>query len=265
MLVVLATGDPQQLSWRYVRLVATIVLALTVGTSLWIISTLDVSLKGTTGLPAWAGLAAAAGAAALIALAPVAARRLLAYRSTAIIAGTSAVAAALGVTWLRLEATLVPSLSSTAVFMIVVGQTLGALLLGGITVSWLLGHAYLTATKMTIEPLRRFSRVLAAAVLARAAFFLLSVALAWALVGPAAGAPGSTVPFIDLVYRSWLIVFLRVGLGIVGVGIFAFMVLDCVRLRSTQSTTGILYFGSIFAYIGELASLYLLYQWGWPI
>jgi hypothetical protein len=69
----------------------------------------------------------------------------------------------------------------------------------------------------------------------------------------------------ELVYRSWLIVFLRVGLGIVGVGAFTYMVLDCVRLRSTQSATGILYFGSIFAYIGELASQYLLYEWGWPI
>ena len=48
-------------------------------------------------------------------------------------------------------------------------------------------------------------------------------------------------------------------------GFFAYMVADCVRLRSTQSATGILYFGSVFAYIGELASQQLLLDCGWPL
>ena len=63
----------------------------------------------------------------------------------------------------------------------------------------------------------------------------------------------------------WLVASLKIGVGLVAVGAFAYMVADCVRLRSTQSATGILYFGSLFAYVGELAGLQLLTECGWPI
>ena len=43
----------------------------------------------------------------------------------------------------------------------------------------LLGHAYLTATKMTIAPLRHFSRLLSLGVSARIGVVVLSLAVAW--------------------------------------------------------------------------------------
>ena len=62
-----------------------------------------------------------------------------------------------------------------------------------------------------------------------------------------------------------MILTLRIAVGLLAVGLFAYMVADCVRLRSTQSATGILYFASIFAYVGELANLQLIAQYGWPL
>jgi hypothetical protein len=64
---------------------------------------------------------------------------------------------------------------------------------------------------------------------------------------------------------AWLIVILRVGVGLAAVAVFAYMVSDCVRMRSTQSATGILYFGSVFTYIGEFCALDFLRDYGWPL
>ena len=58
---------------------------------------------------------------------------------------------------------------------------------------------------------------------------------------------------------------LRVGVGLLPVAVFAYMSLDCVRRRSTQSETGILYFASVFTYIGELCSLHLIGQLGYSV
>ena len=142
--------------------------------------------------------------------------------------------------------------------MITLGQVLGSWLLGSITIAWLLGHAYLTATKMTIAPLRYFSRMLSMAVALRIAFFVVSILVAW-------GMGGESVSVWGRLEQWWLIVTLRVGVGLVALAIFAYMVGDCVRLRSTQSATGILYFASVMAYAGELASQYLTRELGWPI
>ena len=90
------------------------------------------------------------------------------------------------------------------------------------------------------------------------AFTAASLGVAWAL-------GGADASIVGRLWNAWLIVTMRVAIGLVAVGFFAYMVADCVRLRSTQSATGILYFGSVFAYIGELASQQLLLDCGWPL
>jgi hypothetical protein len=146
-----------------------------------------------------------------------------------------------------------------ATFGMITGQVLGAWLLGSITLAWLLGHAYLTATKMTIAPLRYFSRTLSMAVAVRVTFLVLAAALAWWM-------QDTSVPTVwTRLEQWWLIALLRVGVGLVAVAIMTYMVADCVRLRSTQSATGILYFASVMAYVGELASQYLTRELGWPL
>jgi hypothetical protein len=135
------------------------------------------------------------------------------------------------------------------------------MLLGAITVAWLLGHAYLTSTKMTIAPLRHFSTLLTWSVAARAAFVIASLVIA--SIASATSPEATNV--LDVLKGNWIVLSLRLGVGIVALGVFAWMVRDCVRLRSTQSATGILYFGSVFAYVGELASRQLSIECGWPL
>ena len=56
---------------------------------------------------------------------------------------------------------------------------------------------------------------------------------------------------------DWLVASVRIGVGLVLPTVFAYMTWQCVKLRSTQSATGILFFMSVLVVVGELASRYL--------
>jgi hypothetical protein len=117
----------------------------------------------------------------------------------------------------------------------------------------LLGHAYLTASKMTIAPFRRLNLALAAALAARAltavglVLLLQSrrpVEMLWAIYGLYAG-------------TRWLV-------GLIVPAVFVYMAHDCVRRRSTQAATGILYVTGVLLFIGEIVALYLVRETGLP-
>lgn len=256
MMLVLGTGPAAQISWRFLRTAAAVALGVV---AIPIVYRLVTHTAGGSeyarysfGLGMFAGL----GAMSLTALAPALTEAKNLFRLICTAGGACGIAAgvfaALSLAKLESPATSVPAL-------IVCGQILGALLLGSITVAWLLGHAYLTATKMTIAPLRHYSRMLLLSVALRAAFLLAVVVIV--LLSDAA----TRTAAIAQVENLWMILLLRVGLGLVAVGAFAYMVADCVKLRSTQSATGILYFGSLFAYMGELANGYLISNYGWGV
>jgi hypothetical protein len=117
----------------------------------------------------------------------------------------------------------------------------------------LLGHAYLTASKMTIAPFRRLNLALAAALAVRGAIavglvLLLQarrpVEMLWNLYGLFA-------------VTRWLV-------GLLLPAVFVYMAHDCVRRRSTQSATGILYVAGALLFLGEMVALYLVRETGLP-
>jgi len=266
MLVVLATGRTEQIAWKFLRLIGLLTFALTCVATVW--SLRIHGLLADDALRMWAaisGAVAGLGAVAIVFIAPQSPSIARVFRFVCLIAGLCGLAAC-GLSALASTAEMVmpartqtAPLSVLAAAMIVLGQLFGAMLLGSITISWLLGHAYLTATKMTIAPLRHFSWMLSWSIGLRIAFLVVSVLIAWCGIG---GAPPTILARLE---QWWLIATLRIGVGLVAVGAFAYMVAECVRLRSTQSATGILYFGSVMAYVGELASQQLVRELGWPI
>ncbi len=265
MLFWLATGKPDQIAWKYFRLVGILTLALVCGATGWICREIGFALTvDWRSVATVCGMAAGLGAAIVVVVAPLAANHPRVFR---LVCGTAGLAGLVACGCAALAEMATPMVSASAkahptpvaMAMIALGQMLGALLLGSITLSWLLGHAYLTATKMTIAPLRHFSRLLSWSIVARSAFVLVSLAAASVLDR------GSSPVVLVQLGQWWLIAGLRIGVGLVAVGAFAYMVADCVRLRSTQSATGILYFGSVMAYVGELASRQLVNELGWPI
>ncbi len=129
----------------------------------------------------------------------------------------------------------------------------GAAALPGLALmDMLLGHAYLTAARMTIAPFRRLNLTLALAVALRA------------LVGIGAIALQSRYPTELFWPRFGLLVGTRWLVGLVVPAVFVYMAHDCIRRRSTQSATGILYVAGVLVFIGELIALHLARETGLP-
>jgi hypothetical protein len=117
----------------------------------------------------------------------------------------------------------------------------------------LLGHAYLTASRMPMSPFRRLTLVLA---------------------GVLAGRVLIAVGLVLLLHRLWpvemlwgihgLLMLTRWLVGLALPAVFIYMVHDCIRRRATQSATGILYVAGVLIVIGELIALHLLRETGLP-
>jgi hypothetical protein len=127
-----------------------------------------------------------------------------------------------------------------------------ATMCGVVLMEMLLGHAYLTAAKMTIAPFRRMNLVLAGILALRMFFALCAVLMEqrWP---------------IELFWaRSGLLVGTRWLVGLLVPCVFVYMTHDCIKRRATQSATGILYVAGILIFIGEMIALYLIRETGLP-
>jgi hypothetical protein len=122
-------------------------------------------------------------------------------------------------------------------------------LLGATLSSMLLGHYYLTAPAMTIDPLKRTIALIAWGLAARSLCASIGLAVARAGLVSQASFAGDTDSPILLIGR-W-------GMGFLAAGVATFMAWRTARIRSTQSATGILYITMIFVLFGELMSLVL--------
>ena len=129
-----------------------------------------------------------------------------------------------------------------------VGATVGLALM-----DMLLGHAYLTASKMTIAPFRRLNLALAAALALRC---VCAVPLALAL--------NAWRPIEGLWNLNLFMIATRWVVGLLVPAVFVYMAHDCIKRRSTQSATGILYVAGVLIFIGEIVALYLVRQTGLP-
>ena len=112
----------------------------------------------------------------------------------------------------------------------------------------LLGHAYLTASKMTMAPFRRLNLAMAGTLAAR---ILLATA-------------ATLVLSREVWMRDGLFVIMRWLVGLAVPAVFVYMAHDCIKRRSTQSATGILYVAGVLIFIGEIVALYLVRSSGLP-
>jgi hypothetical protein len=119
-----------------------------------------------------------------------------------------------------------------------------AVLLGSTLSAMLLGHYYLTAPAMSMEPLRRFVLCMAIALALRGTLGLASAAL-----GIDHGSSAGTIDTAMRVSR-WVV-------GYLGPIVATFLAWRTVQIRSTQSATGILYTAMILVLFGELTALIL--------
>jgi hypothetical protein len=128
-----------------------------------------------------------------------------------------------------------------------------AALLGATMTTMLMGHSYLNAPTMSIAPLVRLLAVLGVTLFARVAVAGLGL-WCWTEAQPSASLTGAML--------LWLPVRWGVGLG---PAVLAVLAWQTARIRSTQSATGILYVVVILGFLGELTSMLLFRDAGYPM
>lgn len=166
--------------------------------------------------------------------------------SARVCAGTTVLVALVTAAWLAAASR---SVSAPHWLFNAASRLSSGFLLGSTLTAMLLGHHYLTAPAMSIEPLKRIVTLLGWALLARCMLGGFGI---WALQ------PG-TNGFGASAHETQTGMFLaaRWGMGFVGTAIAAFMTWKTAQIRSTQSATGILYIAMIFVLFGELTSMIL--------
>jgi hypothetical protein len=127
----------------------------------------------------------------------------------------------------------------------VVARLVSAALLGATLSAMLLGHHYLTAPAMSIDPLRRFVRAMAWALGASGLVGLWGLAL-W--LGGHESSTAHVSPFF---------LGIRWGVGWLGTAVATVLAWKTVQIRSTQSATGILYIAMTLVLFGELTAMIL--------
>lgn len=251
MFLALALCPIAKIAWQFVRLIGIIGLAATVMIVTWSIAHLVNQENGPSILAITVAGLTATLALAAISLAPL--LQVHRYNSEALVRTILALAGIAGLIAGSLWSASADPAAAGRGYSALVSHLLGGLLLGSVTVTWLLGHRYLTASEMTIDPLKRATQLMILALGARWAF--LAVMLAAAALASADDQAGSAM--LARLKADWLMASVRIGVGLVLPTVFAYMTWHCVKLRSTQSATGILFFMSVLVVVGELASRYL--------
>ena len=130
-------------------------------------------------------------------------------------------------------------------------QIPAALVLGSSSVAMLLGHWYLVAPKLPISYLKALTIGLIGAILIRSALLVEAVVRNQEHL--------QSIHFYEIYGMFFL---QRIALGLFLTLVLSVLTYLCVRIRSTQSATGILYVVLVFCLIGELTGAYLFLKTG---
>lgn len=126
-----------------------------------------------------------------------------------------------------------------------------AWLLGSVFAAMLLGHWYLNAPGMKLEPLKTLHRSAFAGTIVRGACWVCCFVLEWQRLGQLP--PG------------WPFWGLHGGAGILGTLAVLGMSWETLKIPNTQSATGILYVGVILTFLGEVAGLLISRETMYPL
>ncbi len=137
-----------------------------------------------------------------------------------------------------------------------INAVLSTLLLGFAMNAMLLGHWYLVEPKLSIKELKRICLVLV---------ILIGVRFVFGSYGVFSLIRGkSQIEIFKYLFSSstGIFVLMRWSWGLLGPLLLVYPIWETVKMRSTQSATGILYVAVLFVVTGEILSLYLAAYYG---
>ena len=243
-------SDPNQVTLRWLRLGGIIALSLLAVTATFVVMT--GRLNGVTLTP----LGIVTAAAFVVQLLAV---QLDHRRTQRVAAGAGFLLACGAAVWVSGTMGDPPTTASWAgpsiwdVALLYFVTLLSAGLMGGFLMTMLLGHAYLTAAgEMTQRPFLRLVRWLAVLLIVRAGISV------WTGLRPYWGRESGGLAAV----WDGVMVTARYLVGLFMPAVFTYMIYDCVKRRSNQSATGILYVTLVLVVIGEGAALALIRSTG---
>jgi hypothetical protein len=183
---------------------------------------------------------------------------LLVYRSERQLSlriGTAAAAIGIGLLALIAYQLSAPTWSFAGVLVSVL---IGALALGFVNESMVLGHWYLVSPKLPGRPLQELTFVLLVVVVVQFALVILNAAV------PARDAPDSSAVLAGSLGSNpafWL----RVGVGLIFPVALAYMAWQSSREHAMMSATGLLYIAVGAVFTGELLGRGILFVTGAPV
>jgi protein NrfD len=129
---------------------------------------------------------------------------------------------------------------------------ISSLLLGSVVDGMILGHSYLNIPALPTKLLMRFAILFLAGLILQGGFTLFSIlsGMKTDLVREA----------LFLQNFDGLFLWVRLAVGIIGPLVLAVMILETVRIRSTQAATGLLYIAMLLVVAGEFFSKFLLFK-----
>jgi hypothetical protein len=130
-----------------------------------------------------------------------------------------------------------------------------SLMLGIITYAMVLGHWYLVVPKLSEKPLLIAALITWAVLALKIIFSALSVYKHFDFF-ESQTTLGAGYAF------NWLLLTMRFSFGYLVIMVMSIFNWKLVRIRSIQSSTGILYAMTFFVFVGELISTYLFFNYG---
>jgi hypothetical protein len=128
-----------------------------------------------------------------------------------------------------------------------------ALVMGAVILAMMLGHWYLVTPKLSITPLKRYS----AGYILLTCWMTLQIVLSWFFYA-GSGTEG------DALRREMIFILFRTSWGLLAPLGLSYWIWTTVKMKSTQSATGILYAAMICTMMGEAMGLYLTLRTGVP-
>jgi hypothetical protein len=139
-------------------------------------------------------------------------------------------------------------------WILLVNHLAATALLGSVMLTMVFGHWYLVIPKLSIEHLKRLTKVLAAAIGIRT----LTIGVSLLVLQFEQSIPLAAV-LRELMVRQGIFFWPRVIFGVVVPIILAAMIWSTVRLQHTQAATGLLYLAVVALLFGEFFSKFLLF------
>jgi hypothetical protein len=145
-------------------------------------------------------------------------------------------------------------------WILLVNHIAATVLLGSVMLTMVFGHWYLVIPRLSIDPLKRLTKVLMGAIAIR----VLTILISLAVLQVERSIPLAAV-LRELMVQEGIFFWPRLIFGVLVPIVLAAMIWSTVKIRHTQAATGLLYLAVVALLFGEFFSKFLLFSVNIPL